>query len=184
MSATRPARTATRTSSKNFPPARTRGSIRAMPRWWASRAVNPATARVAGTSKPGAPVSSSNPRKDPASCFQCHLDASAEFNLPHHHPVIEGHMSCVQCHDPHGGRHFSNRAGGLAMARQNESCAQCHRDQTRPFVFEHSAMREGCIVCHSPHGSINQKMLGRERSEPLPALPCANPDDERPDLHR
>jgi predicted CXXCH cytochrome family protein len=99
-----------------------------------------------------------NPANDPASCFQCHLDIQAEFNLPQHHPVIEGHMSCVPCHDPHGGDIFKPH-GGLAMARQNESCAQCHREQTRPFVFEHEALREGCTVCHDPHGSINQKML-------------------------
>jgi predicted CXXCH cytochrome family protein len=99
-----------------------------------------------------------NPRRDPASCFQCHPDVQAEFNLPQHHPVIEGRMNCGQCHDPHGGDIFKP-AGGLAMARQNESCAQCHRDQTRPFVFEHPALREGCAVCHQPHGSLNQKML-------------------------
>jgi len=110
-----------------------------------------------------------NPRNDPASCFQCHLDVNAEFNLPQHHPVIEGHMSCVQCHDPHGGDIFKP-AGGLAMARQNEGCAQCHRDQTRPFVFEHPAMREGCIVCHNPHGSINDKML--VESDPNLCLRC------------
>ena len=110
-----------------------------------------------------------NPGKDPASCFQCHLDVNAEFNLPQHHPVIEGHMNCVQCHDPHGGDIFKP-AGGLAMARQNESCAQCHRDQTRPFVFEHQAMREGCVVCHAPHGSINQKML--VESDPNLCMRC------------
>ena len=110
-----------------------------------------------------------NPRNDPASCFQCHLDVNAEFNLPQHHPVIEGHMSCGQCHDPHGGNIFKP-AGGLAMARQNESCAQCHRDQTRPFVFEHGVMREGCTVCHDPHGSINQKML--VESDPNLCLRC------------
>ena len=110
-----------------------------------------------------------NPRNDPASCFQCHLDVHAEFNLPQHHPVIEGHMSCVQCHDPHGGDIFKP-AGGLAMARQNESCAQCHRDQTRPFVFEHAALREGCATCHNPHGSINQKML--VESDPNLCLRC------------
>lgn len=110
-----------------------------------------------------------NPRKDPASCFQCHLDINAEFNLPQHHPVIEGHMNCVQCHDPHGGDIFKP-AGGLAMAQQNESCAQCHRDQTRPFVFEHQAMREGCVICHSPHGSINEKML--VESDPNLCLRC------------
>ena len=100
-----------------------------------------------------------NPRHDPMSCFQCHLDIHAEFNLPQHHPVIEDHMSCVDCHDPHGGDIMKPTAGGLAMARENESCAQCHRDQTRPFVFEHPAMSEGCTLCHNPHGSVNQKML-------------------------
>lgn len=110
-----------------------------------------------------------NPGSDPTACFQCHLDVQAEFNLPQHHPVIQGHMSCVQCHDPHGGDVFKPK-GGLAMARQNESCAQCHREQTRPFVFEHEALREGCTVCHNPHGSINRKML--VESDPNLCLRC------------
>jgi predicted CXXCH cytochrome family protein len=99
-----------------------------------------------------------NPGKDSAACFRCHLDTHAEFELPQHHPVVEGRMNCVQCHDPHGSD-MLKPAGGLAMARLNENCAQCHREQSQPFVFEHAAMREGCTVCHSPHGSINQKML-------------------------
>jgi len=110
-----------------------------------------------------------NPGHDPAACFQCHLDVHAEFTLPQHHPVIEGHMNCVQCHDPHGGDLFKP-AGGLAMARADESCAQCHQDQTRPFVFPHDAMREGCVTCHSPHGSINQKLL--VASDPNLCLRC------------
>ena len=99
-----------------------------------------------------------NPGKDPSVCFTCHLDVHAEFNLPHHHPVVEGRMNCVQCHDPHG-HDILKPASGLAMARVNESCAQCHRDQSRPFVFEHEALREGCTVCHTPHGSISSKLL-------------------------
>ena len=99
-----------------------------------------------------------NPGRDAAACFRCHLETQAEFHLPHHHMVLEGRMNCGQCHDPHGSDIFKP-AGGLAMAQLNENCAKCHREQTRPFVFEHEALREGCIVCHSPHGSVNRKLL-------------------------
>jgi predicted CXXCH cytochrome family protein len=110
-----------------------------------------------------------NPGKDSATCFECHLETHAEFNLPQHHPVVEGRMNCVQCHDPHGVDSFKP-AGGLAMARRDESCARCHREQTRPVVFEHEALREGCAVCHSPHGSINRKML--VQADPNLCLRC------------
>jgi predicted CXXCH cytochrome family protein len=99
-----------------------------------------------------------NPGKQPETCFQCHLSENAQFHLPQHHPVLEGKMSCVDCHDPHGHDIMKPR-GGLAMARVNESCGTCHREQTKPHVFEHAALREGCTACHSPHGSVNQKLL-------------------------
>lgn len=99
-----------------------------------------------------------NPGRDPAACFSCHLQTHAEFNLPQHHPVPEGHMNCVQCHDPHG-FDIMKPARGLAIARLNEGCAQCHREQARPHVFEHEAVRDGCTTCHQPHGSVNPKML-------------------------
>jgi predicted CXXCH cytochrome family protein len=99
-----------------------------------------------------------NPGKDPAACFGCHVAVHAEFRLPHHHPVIEGHLNCVQCHDPHG-HDILKPAGGLMFARRDESCSQCHKEQTRTFVFEHEALREGCTICHLPHGSVNDKLL-------------------------
>jgi predicted CXXCH cytochrome family protein len=99
-----------------------------------------------------------NPGKNSEACFQCHLQEQAEFHFPQHHPVLEGKMNCVQCHDPHG-QDIMKPAGGLAMARLNQTCAECHREQTKPVMFEHAALREGCIVCHSPHGSVNAKLL-------------------------
>ena len=98
-----------------------------------------------------------NPGKSPEACFQCHLDKKAEFSLPYHHPVKEGRMNCTDCHDPHGGDVF--RSPGTLVARDSDTCRQCHRAQAEPRVFEHEAMREGCAACHNVHGSINRKML-------------------------
>ena len=99
-----------------------------------------------------------NPGKDPRQCLECHRQTEAEFQLPQHHPVMEGKLNCAQCHDPHGSD-ILKRGGGLMMARVNESCGQCHREQTRLFAFEHPALREGCTTCHNPHGSIHSKLL-------------------------
>ncbi len=101
-------------------------------------------------------------------CFSCHMDVRGQFNLPNHHPVPEGKMTCIQCHPPHKGVAFTG--GGTQLMSQNENCLQCHPAQAGPFVFEHAALREGCTVCHSPHGSINAKQL-TERSANL-CLKC------------
>jgi len=98
-----------------------------------------------------------NPGKTPEACYKCHLDKKAEFNLEYHHPVPEGKMSGTDCHDPHSpGVKPGSRA---SLFDKNDLCAKCHKDQTRPFVYEHEALREGCTECHNVHGSINSKML-------------------------
>jgi predicted CXXCH cytochrome family protein len=105
----------------------------------------------------GGPNTIINPAKSPQVCFQCHLDKQAEFNLPSHHPVVEGHMSCGDCHDPHKGNVIPG--GGTELNSPNDTCTKCHTAQAGPFVFEHEAMREGCITCHDPHGSVNARLL-------------------------
>lgn len=97
-----------------------------------------------------------NPRKSPDTCFQCHLEVQGMFRLPNHHPVPEGKVSCADCHNPHKGKAV---AGGTAIASEVDTCGKCHIPQRGPFTFEHEAVREGCTTCHSPHGSVNARML-------------------------
>lgn len=98
-----------------------------------------------------------NPSKDSSACFACHLEKKAEFKMAFHHPVLEGKMSCADCHNPHGEdvRPWS----ATSIQDVNEACFKCHKDQRGPFVWEHEALREGCTTCHKVHGSVNDKML-------------------------
>jgi predicted CXXCH cytochrome family protein len=99
-----------------------------------------------------------NPGKSPEACFQCHLDKRGQFSLPNSHPVLEGKVSCIDCHDVHQGN--AVRGGGASLAADTETCIRCHTQQAGPFVYEHGAIREeGCTACHNPHGTVNQKML-------------------------
>lgn len=120
-----------------------------------------------------------NPKKSPEACFQCHTEVRASFQLPHRHPVLEGKMSCTDCHNPHKGNAIKGgeaniiqdvRGGGRELLSQNGTCFQCHSAQRGPFVFAHEALRQGCVSCHSPHGSVNQRML-TERNATL-CLKC------------
>lgn len=98
-----------------------------------------------------------NPRKNPEVCLSCHMEKKAEFRLPYHHPVLEGKMSCVDCHTPHG---VDVRPWTATSERDiNEVCLKCHTDKRGPFTWEHDAIKEGCTACHRVHGSVNDKML-------------------------
>ncbi len=114
----------------------------------------PASLHVASGGARGTIV---NPRQSPEACFQCHLDKRAQFSLPNSHDVLHGKMSCADCHEPHKGNVIAGT--GLDLEAMNATCTKCHTQQKGPFVYEHGAMREGCVACHNPHGTVNQKML-------------------------
>ena len=49
---------------------------------------------------------------------------------------------------------------------------QRYAEKRGPFVFEHPASKiEGCVACHTPHGSINRMLLVR-REERFLCLQC------------
>lgn len=111
----------------------------------------------AQTGSYGARLAVEPARSEEMVCYQCHADVRGQFELPDHHPVPEGRMTCTDCHDPHKGSIY--KGGGTSLLSLNDSCVRCHPAQQGPFVFEHEAMREGCTTCHNPHGSINATLL-------------------------
>jgi DmsE family decaheme c-type cytochrome len=93
----------------------------------------------------------------PKLCFSCHVDVKPAFSQPFHHKVEEGLMKCTDCHDTHGT--FQNNQLRVT-ADQNMICVKCHTETRGPFVFEHAAVKaEGCVGCHTPHGSQNARLL-------------------------
>jgi len=93
----------------------------------------------------------------PALCFQCHNDVKPAFDMPFHHKVNEGLVSCNDCHDVHGT--FGNN-NIKSTADQNAICTKCHMENRGPFVYEHVPVKaEGCMSCHTPHGSQNARLL-------------------------
>jgi len=91
-------------------------------------------------------------------CLSCHPEQEATFKQASHHPVLEGRMTCVDCHDVHaeGGDAAAYKAG-------NDKCVRCHMEKRGPFVFEHQTSPDGgdanCLSCHRPHGSSNQRLM-------------------------
>ena len=93
----------------------------------------------------------------PTLCYQCHSDVKPAFDMPFHHRVNEGLVKCNDCHDVHGT--FGNN-NIKSTADQNAICTKCHMEVRGPYVYEHAAVKgEGCLACHTPHGSQNARLL-------------------------
>jgi DmsE family decaheme c-type cytochrome len=93
----------------------------------------------------------------PTLCYQCHTDVKPAFDMPFHHKVNEGLLKCSDCHDVHGT--FGNN-NIKSTADQNMICTKCHMENRGPFVYEHAPVKgEGCLSCHTPHGSQNARLM-------------------------
>lgn len=97
-----------------------------------------------------------------ATCFTCHFDIRGEVMKRSSHPLRDasrlstsGKMTCSSCHNPHGAR-----SKALVDARSvNDKCYECHAEKKAPVLWEHSPVKEDCLICHSAHGSSNDKLL-------------------------
>jgi len=99
-------------------------------------------------------------------CLRCHQTQRGQMSLPYHHPLREGKMSCVDCHDPHGGAGGNN----LRLANINQLCLSCHAQYRGPYAYQHPPVNENCMLCHTAHGSPNTNLL--LVSEPALCLQC------------
>jgi DmsE family decaheme c-type cytochrome len=104
-------------------------------------------------------------------CMSCHQAQRAEFRRRSHMPLLEGKLSCVDCHAPHG----SATDPLLAADHVNELCTRCHAEKRGPFLWEHAPVRDSCLNCHRPHGSNHEKLL--VTALPLLCQECHSPMD-------
>jgi DmsE family decaheme c-type cytochrome len=94
-----------------------------------------------------------------AFCGQCHVSTTTRFGSRSNHPLESGNLTCISCHD------FKSQNEPRFGHGGSVNCAECHQDVAGPYLFEHQAVSsfategEGCIACHAPHGSPNDRLL-------------------------
>lgn len=87
-------------------------------------------------------------------CLSCHSALRDQLkSAPHTHTLLaSGPDNCTSCHTPH----TSNRKGLTIAARPN-LCLTCHPD-TGKKEFAHEPAKRDCLLCHGPHGGLNNNL--------------------------
>ena len=94
-------------------------------------------------------------------CAECHSTTVAEFQRRSAHPLESGNVRCTDCHK------LSNANDPAMAIGLNWTCQNCHSDKAGPFPFEHPVVYThytnggGCMECHQPHGSPNDRLLNQ-----------------------
>jgi DmsE family decaheme c-type cytochrome len=94
-------------------------------------------------------------------CTACHSNVVAEFKRRSSHPLESGNVRCVDCHT------LGTLGDPLTTIGIDWRCQQCHSEVSGPFRYEHPVANahlvegSGCVACHQPHGSANDRLLNQ-----------------------
>lgn len=119
----------------------------------------PGSVRLASLGNGGVAMNAGARAQTVEKCYSCHSDVRGQMGKASHHPVREGKMDCLSCHNVHG--------SNLQLLKEptlNETCYSCHTEKRGPFIYEHAPVRESCATCHDAHGSTNRKLLNQKES--------------------
>ncbi len=106
-------------------------------------------------------------------CFNCHKEKRMEVSKSSRHPVLEGQVTCSDCHNPHG----STGPSEVKRGTINDTCFQCHAEKRGPFIWNHQPVTENCAHCHNPHGTNVAGML--KWRAPFLCQQCHEPTSHR-----
>jgi len=94
-------------------------------------------------------------KAEPALCI-LPLAAEGSYDMPFHHRVNEGLVTCTDCHNQHGtggvleGDHLVRQVRTSFFWRRG--LLKCHVDKQGPRVRARAVRLEGCGSCHIAHG--------------------------------
>lgn len=92
-------------------------------------------------------------------CTTCHPNVAAQFESRTAHPLLSENIRCTDCHD------LGTNEDPFFAAGHNWQCQSCHGELSGPFLHEHPVTYshlvegDGCVECHMPHGSPNERLL-------------------------
>ncbi|MBI5362425.1 MAG: cytochrome c3 family protein [Planctomycetes bacterium] len=84
---------------------------------------------------------------EPALCIRCH-EKAAPFAAPENAHPPGAQQKCSACHDPHAARQPK-----LIAAKGADLCYRCHDRAAYEKDNVHKPVTEGCLACHTAHGT-------------------------------
>jgi DmsE family decaheme c-type cytochrome len=97
-------------------------------------------------------------------CLACHFEVAAQFKSRSTHPLESGNLRCMDCHE------IGNIRDHDLVLGLDWKCRECHSEYAGPFIYEHPVTYDhlvegsGCVECHQPHGSANERLLRQPQS--------------------